>query len=329
MINNKLTEYIEAILDIKIELIPLKKKSNLPLFLRTGYELYTCNIFNHTFLFAQVPINNDTKPAQFKKHLELLKQHTGLYTILVLRTINPFLRKKLIEYKISFIVPGTQMFLPLLMIDLREHFSMASKKPRKLSPTAQLMVLYNVLKGLEFPVTPVSLAKLFNRTKMTMSRVVDELENIGICRVEQSGKNRLVWLESQGLELWEKVNQFMRSPVKKKVYIRFLQESITTELPQAGISALSERTLLSSGVMPVYATGKEYYTVLKEQKRIKIVENSFEAQAQLEIWYYNPEIFGKQNVVDDLSLFLSLREDTDERVQIALSELLEKFKWSR
>ncbi|HLV30827.1 MAG TPA: hypothetical protein VKY57_04590 [Chitinispirillaceae bacterium] len=81
--------------------------------------------------------------------------------------------------------------------------------------------------------------------------------------------------------------------------------------------------------MPVYATGKEYYTVLKEQKRIKIVENSFEAQAQLEIWYYNPEIFGKKNVVDDLSLFLSLREDTDERVQIALSELLEKFKWSR
>jgi DNA-binding MarR family transcriptional regulator len=326
---NALTDYIETILDIKIELVPLKKKSSLPLFLRTGYELYTCNIFNHTYSIAQAPINTDTTPAQFKKHLELLKQLTGLDPILILRTIDPFLRKKLIEYKVSFIVPGNQMYLPLLMIDLREHFSNAGKKTITLSPTAQLMVLYNIIKGLEFPITPVSLAKQFNYTKMTMSRVIDELENIGICRVGQRGKNRFVWIESEGKELWEKVNQFMRSPVKKKVYIRFLQESIMTELPKAGISALSEKTLLSSGDIPVYATSKEDYTVLKEQNKIKIVENGFEAQAQLEIWYYNPKILGRQDVVDELSLFLSLREDTDERVQIALTELMEKFKWSR
>jgi hypothetical protein len=162
-----------------------------------------------------------------------------------------------------------------------------------------------------------------------MSRVIDELENIGICRVEQCGKNRFVWIESEGKELWEKVNQFMRSPVKKKVYLSFLQESTTTELPHAGISALSERTMLSSGDIPIYAISKEEHSILVEQKRIKIVENEYEAQAQLEIWYYNPKTLSNQNVVDDLSLFLSLREDADERVQIAVNELLEKFKWSR
>lgn len=329
MISNSLTDYIKATLDIKIELRPFNKKSSLPLFLRTGYELFTCDIFNHTFLIAQASINSDTTPAHFKKHLELLKQHTGLDSILVLRTIDPFLRKRLIEYKVSFIVPGTQMYLPFLMIDLREYFSNTSKKTVMLSPTAQLIVLCNIFKGLEFPVTPVSLAKQFNYTKMTMSRVIGELENIGICRVEQCGKNRFVWIESEGKELWEKANQFMRSPVKKKVYISFLQESTTTELPQAGISALSERTLLSSGDMPVYAISKGEHSVFVEQKKIKIVENKYEAQAQLEIWYYNPKILSQQNVVDDLSLFLSLREDADERVQIALNELLEKFKWSR
>lgn len=329
MINNSLVDYIKATLNIKIELTLFSKKGGLPLFLRTGYELYTCDIFNHTFMIAQASINSDTTPAHFKKHLELLKQYTGLDSILVLKTIDPFLRKRLIEYKASFIVPGTQMYLPFLMIDLREYFSNTSKKTVMLSPTAQLIVLCNIFKGLEFPVTPVSLAKQFNYTKMTMSRVIDELENIGICRVEQCGKNRFVWIESEGKELWEKVNQFMRSPVKKKVYLSFLQESTTTELPHAGISALSERTLLSSGDMPVYAISKEEHSILVEQKRIKILENEYEAQAQLEIWYYNPKTLSKQNVVDDLSLFLSLREDADERVQIALNELLEKFKWSR
>jgi DNA-binding MarR family transcriptional regulator len=280
-------------------------------------------------LIAQASLNCDTTPAHLKKHLELLKQHTGLDSILVLRTIDPFLRKRLISYKVSFIVPGTQMYLPLLMIDLREYFSKSGKKSNKLSPPAQLIVLYHLNKGLEFPVTPVSLVTLFSYTKMTMSRVVDELENIGICRVEQSGKNRYAWIESEGRELWEKVKQFMRTPVKNKVYISFLQESIPTELPKAGISALSESTLLSSDDMPVYATSKENYSFLKEQQRIKIVEKEFDAQAQLEIWYYNPKTLSEQKVVDVLSLFLSLREDTDERVQIALKELLEKYKWKK
>ncbi len=329
MINNSLVDYVKATLDIKIELNPFNKKSGLPLFLNTGYKLHTCNLFSQTFLIAQASKNSDTTPAHFKKHLELLKQYTGLDSILVLKTIDPFLRKRLIEYKVSFIVPGTQMYLPFLMIDLREYFSISGKKPNKLSPTAQLIVLYHLNKGLEFPITPASLVKLFSYTKMTMSRVVDDLENTGICRVEQSGKNRYAWIESDGWELWEKVNQFMRSPVKNSVYIRFLHKSIPTELPKAGISALSESTLLSSGNIPVYATSKEDYTVLKEQKRIEIVENEFDAQAQLEIWYYNPKILSKQKVVDVLSLFLSLREDTDERVQIALKELLEKYKWKK
>lgn len=42
---------------------------------------------------------------------------------------------------------------------------------------------------------------------------------------------------------------------------------------------LNTKTLLSSRDIPIFATSKEEHSILKEQKRIKIVENVFEAQA--------------------------------------------------
>jgi hypothetical protein len=36
------------------------------------------------------------------------------------------------------------------------------------------------------------------------------------------------------------------------------------------------------------------------------------------VWSYKPELFAKERVVDRLSLYLSLKDNEDERVQAAL-----------
>lgn len=66
---------------------------------------------------------------------------------------------------------------------------------------------------------------------------------------------------------------------------------------------------------------------MQQEKKIDVVENEFDAQFQLEIWYYDPTLLNGRNTVDNLSLFLSLREEQDERTQLALKELMENFKW--
>jgi hypothetical protein len=48
---------------------------------------------------------------------------------------------------------------------------------------------------------------------------------------------------------------------------------------------------------------------------------------QVELWTYRPEMLAKNGIVDQLSLYLSLREDPDERVSDALETMLEKFPW--
>ena len=45
-------------------------------------------------------------------------------------------------------------------------------------------------------------------------------------------------------------------------------------------------------------------------------------QVAIELWRYNPKKLSKTNIVDELSLALSLREVADERVEETVEEML-------
>jgi len=49
--------------------------------------------------------------------------------------------------------------------------------------------------------------------------------------------------------------------------------------------------------------------------------------SELEVWSYSPELFAKKGVVDRFSLFLSMRENNDERIQSALEGMMEQVEW--
>ena len=54
------------------------------------------------------------------------------------------------------------------------------------------------------------------------------------------------------------------------------------------------------------------------------LQNS-QVQAAVEMWRYNPRKLSTRNTVDELSLALALREDTDERVEEAVEEMLNEL----
>jgi len=51
------------------------------------------------------------------------------------------------------------------------------------------------------------------------------------------------------------------------------------------------------------------------------------ALVRIEIWSCNPHLLGDDRMVDPLSLYLSLRNSSDERVQQQLEQLIEEIKW--
>jgi hypothetical protein len=49
--------------------------------------------------------------------------------------------------------------------------------------------------------------------------------------------------------------------------------------------------------------------------------------AQLELWRYSPERLAKQGCVDRFSLWLSMQDVGDERIEMALEEMMEANSW--
>ena len=48
---------------------------------------------------------------------------------------------------------------------------------------------------------------------------------------------------------------------------------------------------------------------------------------KLEKWSYDPCILAQDGLVDDISLMLSLNDNTDERIQMEIAHLRSKYEW--
>ena len=210
------------------------------------------------------------------------------------------------------------MYLPTLGIDLREYFRKMKTNKKNFSPATQAVVIYLLLDQKGNRLTPSELSKELGYTLMTMSRAFDELESAGIGKVSRKGKERWLLLERSKLELWKQAKSFMRDPVKKRIWAKGKKPKV-----QAGLSALAKKSMLAPPSVPVYAIGFE------EWKKMEVEELPFREDAafELEVWYYDPALFAKKRCVDPFSLYLSLQETEDERVEAALEEMMEKVEW--
>jgi hypothetical protein len=48
---------------------------------------------------------------------------------------------------------------------------------------------------------------------------------------------------------------------------------------------------------------------------------------EIEVWSYDPKLFATAGVIDRLSLFLSLWDENDERVEAALEQMMKEMPW--
>ena len=323
----KAAAYLREILGVAAVFAPYPGLAQLPLHITESYEIAQCALMGREFMALQVHDAGPT-PAAMAKHADWLHQKTGLRCLFVLDTVGAYERKRLIESKIPFLAPGQQLYLPDLGLDLREQFRTPRRENLKISPAAQLVVLACLLRRMdpESEFTGAGLAEQFGYTKMTMTRALDELRQLEL--VECEGERRFARHRFliTGRELWDKARPVLRSPLKKRVYV---DEWFPGGDFKAGESALSELTMLGFWQRDIWAiTSEEWKTIQKEPGLHMIPEVSKDmAHAEFEIWHYDPRLLAEKPLVDRLSLALSLESIHDDRVQIAIDELLGSVPW--
>jgi hypothetical protein len=179
---------------------------HLPYFLKERYGFAQAKFLGLHALLVIDTKPEEQSPALVRKHIDTLhtKDHDDI--IYVRAQVTAYNRKRLMEQKIPFIVPGNQMYLPMLAIDLREHFRRIRQEVPTFSPSTQVVVVYTLLRN----AGPVLItAPPLGYSAVTMPRAFDELEAASLAEVatrgralsaiQQRPKRNLIWEKAQPL----------------------------------------------------------------------------------------------------------------------------------
>lgn len=218
------------------------------------------------------------------------------------------------------------MYLPMLGIDLREHFRTLRAETREFGPATQALVIHVLHHGTPARVfSSADLAKRLGCSAMTVTLALNELESADLGEVFRNGRERCIRFAESPRDTWSKALPLLRSPVTKRLYV----EALHGEAPGicAGVSALAQCTMLAQPDHPILAFSKDEWTALRKAQHIIELPAPEPNALEFEVWSYAPSLFAKDGMVDRLSLYLSLKEIQDERVEAALEEMMKGFPW--
>jgi len=313
-------KYLNEILGISVRLkdLPKSKRSALPFFLQHLYAFEKGELFERDIIFLKVKSDEPPTAAQLRKHSEVVEKTLNHPVVFVLPPIESYKRKRLIQKKVAFVIPGKQLFIPQLFIDLREYKETVLKKQENLLPAAQCLFLFHLLKKDLQKFNFKTIAEILGYTPMTVTRAVKTLERHGLAAIKGTKEKRIIF-GADKKKLWKQAIPFLQTPVKKVYFLEYLPQANFGYW--ASFSALAHYTNLAEGETKYLAISPNDFSVLNQNKKIQIV-HSVEARIHLQVWKYAPGVLANNQVVDPLSLYLSLKDEKDERVQKALDTLL-------
>ena len=302
--------------------------SKLPYFLLDAFEVRELKLLDRQILLAIDRQPNTRGLTSIRRQMDTLRHHAGLPVVYVTGALASYERKRLIEQKVAFIVPGNQLYVPELGLDLREYFRQGHGAPvAALSPATQAMLIAVLLREpRRAEWQPAEVVKELGYSAMTLSRVVKELTATGVATLHTEGRARWLQMERTAAETWDHAKPFLRSPTKRRFWAQPIPNWKPPTVRLAGLSALAQYSMLAEPEWPIYAISPAQWNTAR-QAGIETLPEHLPGACEWELWHYNPAIVPNSHTVDPLSLTLSLQGNPDERIQLALDELKERFPW--
>jgi DNA-binding MarR family transcriptional regulator len=336
-LTDRLRDYLQSTLHLRLYLKPWKGSSDLPLFLARGFEFRQAHIFSVPCIFAFVPEDAPVTPSELAKRQDRIKRGAAKVVIFVFEHMSAYVRARMIEKGIAFIVVENQLYIPDLALDLREYFrTRAPLSSSSLSPAAQAVLFRHLLKIDHKIWTPSGLAKELGYSAMTVGRAFEELSANGLAKVIPDGRSKLLKFNESPEEIFKTAHPMLRSPVKSTHFFQakrmpkgFQSTTLPVQFPYGGEMALSEQSMLNPPQNRHFAVGPTNWKILQAgDYGIEVIYQD-EADYGVDVWRYDPDIVTGENKADLLSLYMQFQNHADERVAGAAVHLMENFQWFR
>jgi len=314
--------YLRESIDDYLMIKPWSEK-NIPVFLRKIYKFYEMIILGKRCILLEL-VDETPSVDTIKKHIKRIEEITNLQIALYYKEITGYRRKSLIQNRISFIIEDGQMYLPFIGMDLNQAKDYKAKEATAFSTSAQLAYLY-FLYNKDAVLNTTEFAKKLGLNIMTASRALNDLYNANLLIYDIGGKTgrSKEYHRISNPEYFEKGKPFIKSPIQKVVYVKNSPAGTLT----AGLEALAEVSLINPPNYFVRAIGNEAFkhANIETIKNKDIVKD--ENPIELQVWNFDPKLFSEKFHVDIMSLYASLMDEKDERIEQALQEALRGEKW--
>jgi len=315
---NAYIAYIEKILHIKVDFSVYTNCAILPLYLRSGYNLYIMTIEFFSCLLAQPKENNNL--TVLRKQCVQLKKLTGLNCVLCLEGVRIYTKEKMLAEGIPFVIAEQQIYMPFLGIALKQNGIREIPQATRLSFSTQALLLSAIYQNWN-QMTVTEAANILEMSKMSITRCFDELQSLGLPLIKSDKKmRRFVW-EGSRRSLWDIVQTFLRNPVAFQY--RFDKKINIETAKLGGLSAVCYYSMLSDNPWTVYAVSKETANTLALNKIPQIPKDET-PDIIIQILRYDIK-YPDTSAIDPLTAILSLtdEEKTDPRVEIVIEQILE------
>jgi len=321
--------YLQEVLGIETPGVkPWARANELPYFLRDAFQFSELELLGQPVVLAIGRAEAKQSLSEVRTWLDKVKALAGQPAVYVTDALASYDRRRLIEQKVPFIVPGNQLYLPDLGLDLREYFRQrAPATQAALSPSTQAMLITALLRQpWQTDWQPSRVAAELGYTPMTLSRAVKELTAAGLATAYTVGRSRWLRMELPPEQVWEHARPALRTPVRRTVWVKAHQAAVHRPSRTAGLSSLARYSMLTEPKWPVYAMTAADWKAAKDAGVCELPEPEAGSQ-EWQLWSYSPALVPDANTVDPLSLTLSLQENADDRIQLALDELKGQRPW--
>ena len=207
-------EYLHETLGVTLRVRAWPGAGKLPYFLQDSFAVRELKLLDRQILLAIDKRPDKPGLANIRGQMDKLRQLAGMPVVYVTGTLASYERKRLIEQKVPFLVPGNQLYLPDLGIDLREYFRKPPTAPdTTLSPATQAMLISVLLRTpWRAEWQPAEVVSELGYTAMTLSRAVKELTAAGIAALRTEGRARWLHTERTAAETWERAKPCCAAP---------------------------------------------------------------------------------------------------------------------
>ena len=298
--------------------LPLNKPAqyitnNLWLGLLAEFDIYQFAINGHQLLLlvAKEPANYPpTQRSNIAHRIEIAVQ---LPAVFYYDNLPTYERDRLVDKGVYFVVSNKFAFIPTLLANRRLR---KEDIPTQLLPSTQYLLLYHIQRSSLDGMTLTEIAEITPYKYSTIAKSAQQLAALGLSEfIADDKRNKRLTLTLNKRELWEKSLPYLSCPIK---HYGYTNEQLSAGLI-GGIEALSHYSMLTGEDIPTRAF------ISEECKDLKNKLSQFEDIQRVEIWKYPP--IAKDVYVDRLSLYLTLKNDTDPRVQKELDIIINEMPW--